>query len=114
MTDEISVVDFDGDEAVAEAVVGLDEASHTRFGLLKAGAGVLGAVMVRGEVEIARRQAASGTGPRILPVRVAFDGALPYPLNAYLDGIQYAVWNDVNDTSRLLGELLADRRVDLP
>jgi hypothetical protein len=62
--------------------------------------------MVRGEIEIARRQAASGSGPRILPVRVAFDGSLPYPLNAYLDGIQYAVWNDPSDTSRLLEELL--------
>jgi len=61
--------------------------------------------MVRGEIEIARRQAASGSGPRIFPVRVAFDGALPYPLNAYLEGIQYAVWNDDGDTSRLLDEL---------
>jgi len=63
--------------------------------------------MVRGEIEIARRQAACGSGPRILPVRLAFDGLLPYPLNAYLDGIQYAVWNDPRDTSRLLQELLA-------
>ena len=31
--------------------------------------------------------------PRILPVRVNFDGPLPYPLNAYLDSIQYATWN---------------------
>jgi AAA-like domain/TIR domain len=63
--------------------------------------------MVRGEIELARRQAASGSGPRILPVRVAFDGPLPYPLNAYLGGIQYAIWNDVGDTSRLLTELLS-------
>jgi hypothetical protein len=63
--------------------------------------------MVRGEIEIARRAAATQASPRILPVRVAFDGPLPYPLNAYLDGIQYAVWNEPADTSRLQNELLA-------
>jgi hypothetical protein len=63
--------------------------------------------MVRGEIELARRHAASGSGPRILPVRVAFDGPLPYPLSAYLGGIQYAIWNDAGDTARLLAELLA-------
>ena len=46
--------------------------------------------MVRGEIEIARHHAATDLAPRILPVRLAFDGPLPYPLNAYLDGIQYA------------------------
>ena len=63
--------------------------------------------MVRGEIELARRHAACGCGPRILPVRVAFDGPLPYPLSAYLDGIQYATWNDLDDSPRLLEELLA-------
>jgi hypothetical protein len=70
--------------------------------------------MVRGEIEIARRQAASGTGPRILPVRLAFDGALPYPLNAYLDGIQYATWKDPGDTTRVLDELQAVIAGDQP
>ena len=49
--------------------------------------------MVRGEIEMARHHAADASRPRILPVRVGFDGPLPYPLNAYLDSIQYAVWN---------------------
>ena len=35
MTDQISVVDFDGDEAVAEAIAGIEEEKSTRFGLLK-------------------------------------------------------------------------------
>ena len=36
MTDQqLSVVDFDGDEAVAEAIAGLDEAKRTRGGLFK-------------------------------------------------------------------------------
>ena len=46
--------------------------------------------MVRGEIEMARHHAAVASRPRILPVRVNFDGPLPYPLNAYLDSIQYA------------------------
>ena len=41
MSGEPRVVDFDGDEAVAEAVVGLEEHASTRSGLLKAGAGAL-------------------------------------------------------------------------
>ncbi|MDA0168553.1 ferritin-like domain-containing protein [Solirubrobacter taibaiensis] len=44
MRDEISVVDFDGDEAVAEAVHGLDEASTTRGNLFRLGAGALAGV----------------------------------------------------------------------
>jgi len=63
--------------------------------------------MVRGEIEIARHHAAIGGAPRILPVRVNFDGPLPYPLNAYLDKIQYAAWSNTADTPRLLAELQA-------
>ncbi|PYR68710.1 MAG: toll-Interleukin receptor [Acidobacteria bacterium] len=62
--------------------------------------------MVRGEIEIARHHAAINGSPRILPVRLAFDGPLPYPLNAYLDKIQYAVWSGGEDTPRLIRELL--------
>lgn len=45
MHDELSVVEFDGDEAVAEAMAGLDEAGQTRGGLFRragAAAGGLG------------------------------------------------------------------------
>ena len=63
--------------------------------------------MVRGEIEIARQNAAAGSRPQILPVRLAFEGPLPYPLNAYLDNIQYASWRGPEDTQSLLRELLA-------
>ena len=62
--------------------------------------------MVRGEIEMARHHAATASHPRILPVRVNFEGALPYPLNAYLDGLQYATWHRPDDTRRLLEQLL--------
>ena len=63
--------------------------------------------MVRGEIEIARHHAAINGAPRILPVRLAFEGPLPYPLNAYLDKIQYAMWSSPADTQGLLDELQA-------
>jgi hypothetical protein len=63
--------------------------------------------MVRGEIELARRAAATRSIPRILPVRVNFEGPLPYPLNAYLDKIQYAFWRGPEDTARLHADLLA-------
>lgn len=54
--------------------------------------------MVRREVklahELARQRAKAFT---ILPVRVAFEGALPYALGAYLDPIQYALWKEGED-----------------
>ena len=63
--------------------------------------------MVRGEIELARHHAATHSTPQILPVRIAFDGSLPYPLNAYLDLIQYTKWNGPQDTPRLIQELLS-------
>ena len=53
MSDELSVVEFDGDEAVAEAIAGLDESKRTRGGLLRgagarsAGVGALAALLPR-------------------------------------------------------------------
>jgi len=72
--------------------------------------------MVKGEVEIARDQGAkSGKGPRILPVRLAFTGPLPYPLNAHLGPLQYALWRARSDTHRLINELTeAVEGADLP
>jgi hypothetical protein len=43
--------------------------------------------MVRQEVKLAHQW-----GKRILPVRVNYDGALPYDLGSYLDLIQYKLW----------------------
>jgi hypothetical protein len=71
--------------------------------------------MVRGEVEIARREAAKGGRPVILPVRLAFPGTLPYPLNSYLDHIQYALWKDESETGHLEKQILdAVAGKDLP
>ena len=69
--------------------------------------------MLRGEIEIARKQSgSSGHGPVILPVRVAYSGPLPYPLNAYLDRLQPSVWTGERDTPKLMVDLA--RRVAQP
>lgn len=59
------------------------------------------------EIEHARSLAKSRGGkPAILPVRMGYSGALPYPLGAYLDRIQYAYWEGYDDTPRLIEDLL--------
>src|SRR5262245_58106746 len=45
--------------------------------------------------------------PKVLPVRVNFDGALPYDLGAILNRIQYARWHSPEDTSALFLQLQA-------
>ncbi len=64
--------------------------------------------MVVSEVNMSVSPAARGAGaPRILPVRLAYDGPLPYPLNAWLDPLQYALWQGEADTAQLIQELSA-------
>ena len=53
--------------------------------------------MVRGEIEIGRDQAAKTSAPRILPVRLRFRRAAPYPINAYLDP-PVPLWDGPADT----------------
>jgi len=43
--------------------------------------------------------------PTILPVRLAYREPFQYPLSAYLNHINYAFWQDDEDTPRLIGEL---------
>lgn len=50
--------------------------------------------------------AAQKTGrPRILPVRINYEGPLPETMAAILDPIEYALWEGENDTPRLLENL---------
>jgi hypothetical protein len=62
--------------------------------------------MVAEEVRMAVEQRQrSGCQPTILPVRVMFEGALPYDLGAWLNRINYALWRSVADDERVLAEL---------
>ena len=62
--------------------------------------------MVLAEVRQAHEIAAAHSGrPVILPVRLAYREPFQYPLNMYLDAINWALWNTPVDTPDLVGEL---------
>ncbi len=63
--------------------------------------------MLAYEVQIAHDAAQAHAGkPRLLPVRIKYDGALPQPLAAILNPIQYAVWNGPADDASLIARLI--------
>lgn len=73
----------------------------------------IGSEMLEYEVEMAHRMAgAQGGKPRLLPVRVAFSGALPAhsALAAILDPLQYTLWQDERDSDRVAEAILAALR----
>lgn len=61
--------------------------------------------MVRREIQMAHRLECDGQ-IRILPVRLAFDGELPYDLGAYLDPLQYVRWEDATPFEPICQRLL--------
>jgi len=60
--------------------------------------------MVRQEVELAH-QLSEERELRILPVRVSYIAALPYDLAAYLNRLQYSLWNEGEPYDRLCAEV---------
>jgi hypothetical protein len=61
--------------------------------------------MVIAEVETAYHHGKSYGNPFMLPVRLDFNEPLDYPLSAYLNPLQWALWSKVADTPRVLAEL---------
>ncbi|MEM6353601.1 MAG: AAA-like domain-containing protein [Cyanobacteria bacterium P01_D01_bin.14] len=62
--------------------------------------------MVQQEIELAYEAAKQRQGlPRIFPVRLAHNAPFTYPLNQYLDPLQWAFWETAADTPRLITEL---------
>ena len=64
--------------------------------------------MVVGEIEKAFKLSKERGGecrPVILPVRLAYEKELTYPLNAYLNHINYAFWASHNDTPQLIEDV---------
>lgn len=71
----------------------------------------VGSEMIAYEVQIAHEEAEKNKGkPRLLPIRVAFEDALPDELGNILNPLQYALWTGPDDTNRLLSELIASLR----
>lgn len=61
--------------------------------------------MVVGEIRRAHELAKKHGSPRIIPVRLAYDGPLSYQLDAYLNRIQWAWWGCDSDTPGLMDNL---------
>lgn len=62
--------------------------------------------MVEHEVELAHRYATATGKPRILPVRLAYRRPFQYPLSQYLDPLNWAFWENDDDTDGLIADLL--------
>ncbi len=70
----------------------------SNFFVVLLSAGSIRSDMVRQEVKLAHELVQDPEKAfTILPVRVAFEGKLPYDLGAYLDRIQYALWKEGDD-----------------
>lgn len=71
--------------------------------------------MVIAEISTAYHHGKANGKPTILPVRLNFNEAFQYPLSAYLDPLQWAVWRSDADTDDLIKELsVAVRGTALP
>lgn len=62
--------------------------------------------MVLGEVRRAHRRRRRDGHPRILPIRVNYDGTLDYELDSYLARIQFLNWGTPADSSKILQKVL--------
>ena len=61
--------------------------------------------MVIAEIETAHHHQKTHRKPGILPVRVNYTEPLVYPLSAYLNPLQWAIWAKASDTAKLISEL---------
>lgn len=68
--------------------------------------------MVQQEVHRAHEYHRLQGRPDILPIRIQFEGMLPYSVAAFLNARQYLVWNGEADNDRILADLLAVIRGD--
>src|SRR5262249_31340395 len=95
-------------------LIGTDWAKRIEIEISKADylIAILSAYSVRsemfvGEIELAYRLAKErGTGPLILPIRLAYNKPLHYPLSAYLSRYNWLNWECSQDTPRLINELM--------
>lgn len=72
----------------------------SRFFIVLVSAESMRSDMVGREVRLAHELSRSSHDPlTLLPVRVAYTGALPYDLAACLDPVQYTLWQSEADTT---------------
>ena len=61
--------------------------------------------MVRQEVKLAHEMIRQKPGYKILPVRIDYNGALPYDLASYLDRYQYALWQPATEYETIVQQI---------
>ncbi len=62
--------------------------------------------MLQGEVRRAYEYRKRYGQPHTLPVRIAYQGLLPYSIDVYLDPLQYVVWDSDADDERITEDIL--------
>ncbi len=62
--------------------------------------------MVRAEIERAHRYQQAIGAPHIIPVRLNYDGLLPYVLPALAEPVRYVDWHSPADTPRVIEDIL--------
>ena len=67
--------------------------------------------MVQGEIRRAHHRQRPDGCPRILPVRIKYEGSLGYELDSYLGRINYVLWREVDDDERVLAEILGQKKI---
>jgi hypothetical protein len=70
--------------------------------------------MVQSEVQRAYDLRKKNGHPQVLPIRVAYDGLLPYSISAFLNPLQYISWNHAGDNERVVRELIQAMQGQLP
>lgn len=65
-----------------------------------------GSEMLQSEVRRAYSYQKQQGHPSILPVRIDYEGLLPYAIDAFLDPIQYVTWHSVADNEHVGQEIL--------
>lgn len=70
--------------------------------------------MVRSEIQQAYELRKKNGHPQVLPIRVAYDDLLPYAISAFLNPLQYIVWNHAGDNERMVRELIQAMQGKLP
>jgi hypothetical protein len=70
--------------------------------------------MVRGEVHRAYEYRQAQGKPRTLPVRVAYEGMLPYAIATFVNPLQYIVWRDESESQRVAQDILSAIAGKLP
>jgi len=70
--------------------------------------------MVQAEVRRAYQYRKLQGHPHMLPLRIAYEGLLPYSIDAFIDQFQYLVWNSDADNQRVAQQILAAIEDRLP